>query len=227
MDEQKFFVEGMEEFIPSKNTLRYKRVLAIGDIHGQLERLETLWEKLSVTEDDLVIFLGDYTIGNTKKTNNMGTLEWLAKKTRQKNIIALMGNTDYEVLKFIEKHDLETPPEILKFMKELPHSCQVTIGGKEYYFCHCGVNPDKPLDAQSKSQLIGLGDHEKFYNEYKGAARIIVGHKSPKKISEEFDPHKPLKIPNKNILMLDTRGKHKDGKISCVDILSGQYWQSE
>lgn len=91
MDEQKFFVEGMEEFIPPKNTLRYKRVLAIGDIHGQLERLETLWEKLSVTEDDLVIFLGDYTIGNTKKTNNMGTLEWLAKKTRQKKYYRLDG----------------------------------------------------------------------------------------------------------------------------------------
>lgn len=237
MEEQKFFIKGKEKFVPPVNDSPYKRILAIGDIHGQLERLEALWEKISVTDDDLVIFLGDYTVGNTEKTNNMGTLNWLAEKTLQKNIVALMGNTDYEILKLIERHDLETPPKILKFLKNLPHSCQIKIGGRDYFFCHCGVNPDKSLDAQSKSQLIGLDDYEKFYLEYAGATRIIVGHKSPKKIlktlpelfpndTSNIDPIIPLKIPNKNILMLDTRAKDNDGRLTCADVLSGQYWQS-
>lgn len=237
MEEQKFFVEGKEDFIPPVNDSPYKRILVVGDIHGQLERLEILWKKISFTDDDLIIFLGDYTIGNTKKTDNVGTLERLAEMTRQENIIALMGNTDYEILKLIERHDLETPSEILEFLNGLPHSCQIRIGGKEYFFCHCGVNPDKPLDAQSKSQLIGLVDYEKFYREYSGETLIIVGHKSPKKIAKkipriaecvraDFEPCKPFKVPCANILMLDTRAKDKDGCLSCVDILSGQYWQS-
>lgn len=237
MKEQKFFIKGKEDFVPPVNDSPYKRILAIGDIHGQLERLETLWEKISVTDDDLVIFLGDYTVGNTEKTNNMGTLNWLAEKTLQKNIVALMGNTDYEILELIERHDLETPPKILNFLKNLPHSCQIKIGGRDYFFCHCGVNPDKSLDTQSKNQLIGLDDYEKFYLEYAGATRIIVGHKSPKKIlktlpelfpngTSNIDPIIPLKIPNKNILMLDTRAKDNDGRLTCADVLSGQYWQS-
>ena len=237
MQEEKFFVEGATDFIPPVNDSPYKRILAIGDVHGQLRRLNELWEKIYVTDEDLVIFLGDYTIGNTAKTDNFGTLKRLAEMTRQKNIIALMGNTDYEILELIERNNLETPPEILEFLNGLPHSCQIKIGGREYFFCHCGVNPDKPLDAQSKSQLIGLDDYEKFYQEYSGEAIIVVGHKSPKKIVKEisrvaecvradFDSHKPLKIPCANILMLDTRAKDEEGYLSCVDILSGQYWQS-
>lgn len=44
--------------------------------------------------------------------------------------------------------------------------------------------------------------------------------------TENIDPTKPLKVPSRNILMLDTRAKKKDGKLSCVDLLSARYWQS-
>lgn len=234
--EEKFFVEGAADFIPPVNDSPYKRILVFGDVHGQLRRLKELWEKISVTDEDLVIFLGDYIL--SEDGDDFGTLHWLAEKSRQENVITLMGNTDYEFTELVEENDnFEVSQDSLNFLRSLPLSYSTVVGGKKYFFCHAGVNPDKPLEAQRKYQLTGLNSYEKFYQEYSGEAVIVVGHKSPKKIVEkipriaecvraDFDLQKPLKIPCANILMLDTRAKDATGYLSCVDILSGQYWQS-
>jgi len=36
------------------------RVIAIGDIHGRLDLLTLLLDKLKITDEDTVIFLGNY-----------------------------------------------------------------------------------------------------------------------------------------------------------------------
>ena len=54
------FINNAEEIIPPVNDTPYKRILAVGDIHGKFNALKSLWKKLHVTDDDLVIFLGDY-----------------------------------------------------------------------------------------------------------------------------------------------------------------------
>ena len=117
----------------------------------------------------------------------------------------------------------------------------IEIGGKKYFFCHASVDPysEKPLEEQKDEWFVDpYGDlYKYFYQDYVGEALVVVGHKSPKKILRKFpelfkdgtdniDPTKPLKIPDKTILMLDTRAKKDDGCLSCVDILSGQFWQS-
>ena len=241
----KIFINDAEEIIPPVNDSPYKRILAIGDVHAAFDKLVSLWEKLSVTEEDLVIFLGDYLYGMSKK--NIETLQWLIEHNQQKNIIFLRGNTDDSYLcrlfdlngNFFDKLnsriilDIKTaavdkpdfPSKIFDFLKNLPLSYQITIGGRKYFFCHAGIeillNPPKLKD---------------FYQNYSGEDVIIVGHKSPKKIfeklpqlftddTEKLDFTKPLKVPHRNILMLDTQAK-TDGKLSCVDILSGEIWQS-
>ena len=40
-----------------------KRTLAIGDIHGGFKALEEVLDKAQVTENDTLIFLGDYVDG--------------------------------------------------------------------------------------------------------------------------------------------------------------------
>ena len=83
---------------------------------------------------------------------------------------------------------------------------------------------------------------------YNGDAMVIVGHTPIQKLFIEnnsvmFDAGyigkfliantqkknikiQPYKVPNRNILMMDTGSYMEDGKISCVDILSGEFWQS-
>ena len=40
-----------------------KRTLVVGDIHSGLQALKQVLEKAAITEDDTIIFLGDYIDG--------------------------------------------------------------------------------------------------------------------------------------------------------------------
>ena len=249
MNEQ-LFINNAEKIIPPVNDSPYKRILAIGDVHGALDKLESLLEKISPTADDLVIFLGDYFYFAEIKRKNLETLLRLAELSERKNFIFLTGNTDetaMEVftcepevaLKMFIRYFFRNQPELVKahvqnvpkifydFMTGLKPSHLVTIGGRKYFFCHAGIKFDKPLELQNKDYVVGNLGCASFYRNYAGEDLIVVGHKSPNKLSEQFDGNKPLKVPGKNILMLDTRAKKKDGKLSCVDLLSGEFWQDD
>ena len=126
------------------------------------------------------------------------------------------------------------PNEVFDFLKGLPLNYSMTIGGKKYFFCHAGINVNAPLESQSKRYLLNHPELKNFYRDYQGKAVIVVGHKKPKRIAEKIpqlftgenlDLTRPIKVPHRNILMLDTHAK-EDGPLSCVDILSGQFWQA-
>ena len=89
MNSKRNFVKNAENFFPRVNDTPYKRILAIGDIHGYFEKLISMWKKVAVTPEDLVIFLGDYIDRGEKSAE---VLRWLMEKARQKNIIILRGN---------------------------------------------------------------------------------------------------------------------------------------
>lgn len=57
ISDSKNFVNGMKGIIPTVNNSSSDRVIAIGDIHGCFDKLMSLWRKLEVTDNDLVIFL--------------------------------------------------------------------------------------------------------------------------------------------------------------------------
>ena len=230
---EKNFAE-MADLIPAKNDSDYKRILAIGDIHASFDKLISLWEKISVTDEDLVIFLGDYFQGGDK---NLKTLRWPMEHNKLKNIVMLLGNTDEDFLYYLKSLRSSTLEESMlinemcDFIKSLPLYYKIKIGGRDYFFCHGGINPKKPLDKQSKSSLVGA-DIYFFLRDYSGEAVIVIGHKSPRKVMKKFpqyfelDTLKPARVPNKNILLLDTRAKDFNGYLSCVDILTGEFWQN-
>ena len=248
---EKIFINDAQEIIPLVNDSPYKRILVIGDVHAAFDKLKSLWKKLSVTEDDLVIFLGDYLYGLGDGDKNIETLHWLIEHKKHKNIIFLRGNVDEtyihslfdlngnffynlnsRVARAIKTTSLKEPnfpQEIYDFLTGLPLYHSIIIGGRKYFFCHAGINVNAPLDKQNKTYLLNHPEFKNFYKNYSGKIIIVVGHKSPKKIfgnSEKYNLNLPLKIPGRNILMLDT-GAKEDGQLSCVDILSGELWQSD
>ena len=187
-----------------------------------------------MTDKDLVIFLGDYFEGGNK---NFKTLNWLMEKNLKENIKMLLGNMDEMFIGYFASLRASTLEEamlitqIQDFIKNLPLYYKIKIDGRDYIFCHAGINPNKPLEQQDKDELIW--EQETFYKDYNGDAVIIVGHKSPRKIWQYFLPQfseldtlQPVRIPHKNILLLDTRAKDLNGYLSCVDILTGEFWQN-
>jgi serine/threonine protein phosphatase 1 len=68
------------------------RTFAIGDIHGDLQALETLFKRLpTLTEDDTIVFLGDYI---DRGPNSKGVVEWVREFTKKSptHTICLRGN---------------------------------------------------------------------------------------------------------------------------------------
>ena len=250
--EDKNFLQNVEDLIPKINNTDYKRILAIGDVHGCFSKLVSLWDKISVSDDDLVIFLGDYVEGGDQ---NLNVLRWLMEQN--KNVVILRGNMDDM---FLDSFDANNPNVIFKgefdaaeelynaaqkepslvkqihdFLSNTPCLYKLKISGRNYIFCHAGINIKIPIEKQENNKIDLIWGNNNFYKDYDGNAVIIVGHKSPRKVMEilsncpELDTLKPVRIPHKNILLLDTRAKDslkKEGYISCVDILNGEFWQS-
>ncbi|MBR0289892.1 MAG: serine/threonine protein phosphatase [Selenomonadaceae bacterium] len=136
--------------------------------------------------------------------------------------------------------------EVLGFIEELPLSHTITINGRNYFHCHAGIRPGIPLEEQAAIDLLWI--RKDFFHKnrgYHGKDVIIVGHTPTQRLSwrdkdravlmtvedtflvghmkneECFDNNKPFKIPNRNILMVDT-GSWRSC-ISAVDIISSRF----
>lgn len=244
----KNFVNGMEEIIPRMNDSSYKRIIALADSHGCFDKLMSLWKKLEVTENDLVVFLGDYI---DRGSQIIETIKWILEQSKKENFIFLRGNHEQMMLDTFQgrmnkltwffnggqaticalrklKAEDETFIErFLTFAENLPLSYSIKIGGRIFFFCHAGVNSRKPLEEQSADFLLWA--REKFFDTYDGDAVIISGH-SPVQAFKRFgvtDNPRPVKLSDKNVVLLDTGSFMRSGKISAVDILTGEYWQSD
>lgn len=141
--------------------------------------------------------------------------------------------------------------EFLTFVKNLDFSYTIEICGRTYFFCHAGIRPKVPLEEQTVEDLLWIRK-EFFHNSrgYNGKDVIIVGHTPTQRLSwsdkdravlmttiedkflvdhvnpkKFFDNNKPFAMLNRNILMVDT-GSWRSS-ISAVDVISGQYWQSD
>ena len=225
----------------------YRRVLVIGDMHGNFDRLLSVFRKTKWNNDeDFLILLGDYV---DRGPDNMRCLRWAMEMSQKKNVVALRGNHEEMMLAYYlsdqyadiwlpnggnkTKRDLDEwrkkEPDALKialtFIAERPYFHKMTLKGEEYIFCHAGLKPDTPFEEQTTEDLLWIRDE--FYRNYSGKAHVVVGHTPIQYFSGNLNADaKPLKLGNKIILM-DTGSFLPKGHISCMDVLSGQIWQSD
>ena len=157
--------------------MQYRRVLAIGDMHGKFSRLLNLIHKVNFDpETDLLILLGDYI---DRGDENMRCLRWAIEMSKKPNVIALRGNHEHMMLCYYllggseasiwlpnggaqTKRELDIwlrrEPDALKtcldFINERPLYHQMFIDGKEYIFVHAGLQPGVPLEQQTEESLL-------------------------------------------------------------------------
>ena len=233
--------------------MQYKRILAIGDIHGNFKKLSSVFNKINFnSQQDFLILLGDYV---DRGEENLHSLQWAMKISELPNVVALRGNHEQMMLDFYtegsfqstiwllnggkktkaeldewSKHDKNFLDKALKFISERPLYYRMFIGKQEYIFCHAGLKPGIPLEAQTADSLLWIRDE--FYYYYDGAAEVVVGHtptpylgKIPGSAKQE-DSYLPVRMSNK-ITLLDTGSFLPKGRITCMNILSGEFWQSD
>ena len=65
------------------------KIIAIGDVHGELAKLKQLFSKLSIEKEDTVIFLGDYI---DRGPDSKGVIDFILSLKDKCNLVTLKGN---------------------------------------------------------------------------------------------------------------------------------------
>lgn len=165
------------------------RLIAIGDIHGEINKLNSLIGKLEIKPDDELVFLGDYIDRGKYSKQVVNRLIDLSKLC---NCQFLMGNHEYCMLMTSEGIDWAKTyfyndggketiksygglENILKihgdFYKNLKY-CYLT---ENFLFVHAGIRPDKSLEKQENLDLLLIrGDFIDRKHNLK--QKVIFGH---------------------------------------------------
>jgi serine/threonine protein phosphatase 1 len=149
---------------------------AIGDIHGSLQKLCDLIAQCERHADGRpasFIFLGDYIDRGPDSAGVVDTVMRLQSRLTER-VIALRGNHEAVALEVI---DGEADEEL--WLREggtaTLRSYGVARDDGQRFFVHAGIDPDKPLHAQSDNDLIWI--REPFLSDARDHGRLIVhGH---------------------------------------------------
>ncbi|MED4750293.1 metallophosphoesterase family protein [Brevibacillus choshinensis] len=217
-----------------------ERILVISDIHGELEKWESLMEKVNYNpEKDQLILLGDYV---DRGPASRGVLEKVME-LHATGAIVLMGNHDHMMIKsfeqdpvFIERWfrngaqktlvsyghaaaEQEVGPESLDLTPVLEQHISFLRGLDCYYetddyiFVHGGVHPTTPLPETDPYTLMWIRDE--FHKGYKGEKTVVFGH-TP---TENFHGKNDVYFGENNIIGIDG-GAVFGGQLNCLELPS-------
>lgn len=166
-----------------------ERLIAIGDIHGEINKLNRLIRKLNIKSDDTLVFLGDY-IARGKYSKQVA--DRLIELSNICNCEFLMGNHEYCMLAtfrgidwakiyFYNDGGEETIKSyggfenILKIHGNFYNNLKYYYLTEDFLFVHAGIRPDKFLDEQDILDLLLIRGNFIDYK-HKLKQKIIFGH---------------------------------------------------
>ena len=196
------------------------RILAIGDIHGSLEKLQLLMATIDWDPaEDTLLFIGDYVDRGPDSAgvidHILGLMEW------SDNIICLRGNHEQLFLDFLEGRNVDTfihnggyhtiqsyggedagiPEDHYAFLDSLPLYWET----EDYIFVHAGLRDGLALRDQDPRDLLWIRE-EFIRSDYDHGKRVVYGHTPTRE---------PLVMANK--IGIDT-GAVYGGRLTCLEI---------
>jgi serine/threonine protein phosphatase 1 len=176
-----------------------ERIFAIGDIHGCLDKLTSLMEKVQIDpERDLLLFIGDYI---DRGDQSKQVVDYLVNlKNSMKSTVFLLGNHEHMFMDYYNGGSIQPflynggqktldsyfgtnqlkshkdpkivfPPEHIGFFNSLlPY--YVT---EEHIFVHAGLRSGIPLEKQDLFDLIWIRE-EFFYSKFDFGKTVVFGH---------------------------------------------------
>lgn len=168
---------------------------AIGDIHGSLAKLTALLTRCRQHADGRTmtfVFLGDYIDRGPDSAGVVRTLMRLQSELGER-VVALTGNHEAIALAVADgqtsaeywftqgggatlrsygvESASELPPDHLAWLRSL----RLSYDDGRRFFVHAGIDPAKPLDAQSGDNMLWI--REPFLSDPSDHGRLIVhGH---------------------------------------------------
>lgn len=162
-----------------------KRVICISDIHGSCNLLKQLLKKITYSEDDVLILLGDL---YTKGKQNHETLKLIIEMSKDSNVHVLRGNCD-----LIEEYLTDSERE---WLDNLPH----IIESQNYIFVHSGLKSSnlEALDAFDCMKNDAFMEQELKFEKY-----VIAGHFPVVNYTHEIPCFNPIINEEKRIISID------------------------
>lgn len=227
-----------------------KRTMVIGDIHGGLRALRQVMEKALITNEDTLIFLGDYVDGWSESAQ---VIDFLQEISETHTTVFIKGNHDYwceEWLRTgvpdpnwlfnggkttIESYRLKTADEKqfhLRFFESMKY---FVIDDENRLFIHAGfTSPAGPEQEKERyvfywdrslwETALSIQDNDNDFALNPGRLKlfreIYIGHTPTLFFSQEV----PMRACN--VWNIDT-GAAFNGRLSIMDVDSKQFWQSD
>jgi serine/threonine protein phosphatase 1 len=175
-------------------------IWAVGDVHGCLDKLRRLWDRLSPNPEEEVIFLGDLI---DRGPDSKGVLDFLLRKQRSGfRIVCLLGNHEEMCLAWYrdrcdpfawevwmanggrrtlasygsdargaDSFEMGMTEEHLEFLSSFP----LWHRSGEVTFVHAGLRPGRPLEEQDREDLLWI--REDFFGRPEAFPEpVVFGH---------------------------------------------------
>lgn len=209
------------------------RHFAIGDIHGCFKALASLVKFVPISNNDVVVTLGDYV---NRGPESSAVIDWLLRFEEKGNLIALRGNHECMMLAARENDEsltmwlecggdatlasyspLEDEGKLSDISEEHWQFLERTRGWYEtetHVFVHANAYPELPMAEQPDFML-----YWEFFDSsvpLESGKIMVCGHTSQKN-------GVPLNIGH--AVCIDTWACGK-GWLTCLDVASGKYWQA-
>lgn len=209
-----------------------RRLIAVGDIHGHLDKLERLIDQIKPDILTELVFLGDYVAYGPDSKGVIDYLLYLREKVR---CTFLKGDADALFLRATTLEDLPVfqftrrggdavwrsyggcqntvPKSHISFLVSL----QTHHQNGEFFFAHAGVRPGVPIEKQRAVDLYSIRD-EFLYQENTTGLTVVVGHTPTKKPRRTRD--------NKIFVDAGAAWPHYQGygRLAACDVRSGQFF---
>ena len=202
-----------------------ERIFIIGDIHGCLDILGRMIERIDWRpEKDRLIFLGDYI---DRGESPKGVVDYILALSRSSNgVECLQGNHEAMFLDYLKggrpaeslyignggwntiksylaesKDEVNIPADHMAFYESL----KAYIELDEYYVVHAGFRPGVEIGQQTLRDMLWIRDPF-LYSDYDFGKPVIFGHT-------------PLMEPliRKNMIGLDTAAAFGN-KLTCLEL---------
>lgn len=200
------------------------RLIGISDIHGEYDKLCAVLEKISPSQNDTLIFMGDYIDRGAKSKE---VVEKIISMQEVCKCVYLIGSHEYALLHsatddyynylFWNYGGVQTVESygsfenILKIHGDFFRGLKFYYLTDEYLFIHAGIKPEIPLENQNETDMVYI--RKEFYGQkHPLKQKIIFGH-------TEFN--KPQIQPDK--ICIDTGcGKFKDAPLTAIICENGE-----
>lgn len=211
------------------------RTIAIGDIHGCANALDTLIEAISPNAQDQIITLGDYI---NRGADSAGVIQRLIHLSDHCELIPILGNHDECLLGLLDgeatldrllamggdstlasyrrlpdaSHEHPFPADHIQFLR----GCADFHETADHIFLHASYLPFLPMIGQPATVLRWSSLREVMPGPHQSSKRVVAGHTSQKKGT----------ILDLGYLTCIDTYCYGGGWLTALDVYTGLVWQA-